>query len=71
MTPQGATEPVFIPEGPEGEAIRDAHLADEHTTLVALAAQVTQSEEATHAIVARARALVEAVRAERQAHGGI
>ncbi|MGE5105683.1 MAG: bifunctional proline dehydrogenase/L-glutamate gamma-semialdehyde dehydrogenase PutA [Betaproteobacteria bacterium] len=71
MTPQVATDGIFIPEGPEGEAIRDAYLADEHTTLVALAAQVTRTEEATRAIVARARAFVEAVRAERQAHGGI
>jgi RHH-type proline utilization regulon transcriptional repressor/proline dehydrogenase/delta 1-pyrroline-5-carboxylate dehydrogenase len=71
VTPQVATDGIFIPEGPEGEAIRDAYLADEHTTLVALAAQVTRTEEATRAIVARARAFVEAVRAERQAHGGI
>jgi proline dehydrogenase len=64
----------WLPEGPEGAAIRDAFLADERTTLVALAAQVTQvtqDDDAMRAVAARARAWVEAVRTERQAQGGI
>ncbi|MGE5170127.1 MAG: bifunctional proline dehydrogenase/L-glutamate gamma-semialdehyde dehydrogenase PutA [Rudaea sp.] len=71
MTPRDDREAPFIPEGLEGAGIRDAYLAEERTTLVALAAQVTQGEDATRAIAAQARAWVEAVRAERQAHGGI
>ena len=61
----------LLPDMPEGAAIRDAYLADERTTLVALAAQVTQPEADVRAIGARARAWVEAVRSERQAQGGI
>ena len=34
---------ALIPDGPEGAAVRDAYLADERETLVALAAQVTQT----------------------------
>ena len=60
-----------IPDTPEGAAIRDAFLADERTMLVALAAQVSQDDDAVQAIRAQARAWVEAVRTEREAHGGI
>ena len=66
-----AADNRFIPEGPEGDAIRDAFVADERTTLVALAAQVAQDDDVTHAIAAQARAWVEAVRADRPSQGGI
>ena len=62
---------LMIPEGPEGAAIRDAYLADERTTLVALASQVTQDDAAARAIGAQARAWVESVRDDRPAQGGI
>jgi RHH-type proline utilization regulon transcriptional repressor/proline dehydrogenase/delta 1-pyrroline-5-carboxylate dehydrogenase len=62
---------AYIPDGPEGAAIRDAFLADEHTTLVALATQAAQHDETVRAVLAQARAWVEAVRSERQAQGGI
>ena len=72
MTNDVTDEPVpLIPGGPDGAAIRDAFLADERTMLVALAAQVTQDEEAVRAIAGDARAWVEAVRTERQSQGGI
>jgi RHH-type transcriptional regulator, proline utilization regulon repressor / proline dehydrogenase / delta 1-pyrroline-5-carboxylate dehydrogenase len=74
MTPgnlAAAEYAALIPAGPEGEAVRDAFLGDERTTLVALAAQVTQDDAATRAIGARARAWVEAVREDRPSHGGI
>ncbi|MEO9135267.1 MAG: bifunctional proline dehydrogenase/L-glutamate gamma-semialdehyde dehydrogenase PutA [Casimicrobiaceae bacterium] len=61
----------LIPAGPEGEAIRDAFLADERTTLMALAPQVTQADHAVRAIDAQARAWVESVRDDRPSHGGI
>ena len=61
----------LIPAGPEGEAIRDAFLADERTTLVALASQVTQADRAVRAIDAQARAWVESVRDDQLSHGGI
>jgi hypothetical protein len=48
---------------PEGAAIRDAFLADERATLVALASQITQTDADVRAIGAQARAWVEAVRA--------
>ena len=64
-------EPPPIPGGPEGEAIRDAFLADEHATMMALAAHVDDDAATTRTIAARAREWVEAVRAERQAHAGI
>jgi RHH-type proline utilization regulon transcriptional repressor/proline dehydrogenase/delta 1-pyrroline-5-carboxylate dehydrogenase len=64
-------EMALYPDTPEGAAIRDAFLADERATLVALAAQVTQDDAAVHAIGAQARAWVEAVRGEREASGGI
>ncbi|HEY7788625.1 MAG TPA: bifunctional proline dehydrogenase/L-glutamate gamma-semialdehyde dehydrogenase PutA [Casimicrobiaceae bacterium] len=63
-------QPVLIPDTPEGAAIRDAYLADERTTLLALASQVTQDDDATRAIGAQARAWVESVRDE-PSHGGI
>ena len=62
---------ALLPDAPEGEAIRDAFLADERTTLAALATQVSQDDDAVRAIGAQARAWVEAVRAERQAHAGM
>ena len=72
MTNDVTDEPApLIPGGPDGAAIRDAFLADERTMLVALAAQVTQDEEAVRAIAGEARAWVEAVRTERQSQGGI
>ena len=61
----------FIPEGPEGQAIRDAYLADERTTLVALAAHAAQDDATRRAVVTQARTWVEAVRSDRQQHGGI
>src|SRR5690349_21684891 len=61
----------LIPEGPEGAAVRDAFLADERTTMMALAAHLDDDSATTHAITARARGWVEAVRAARAAHGGI
>ncbi|HTL76904.1 MAG TPA: bifunctional proline dehydrogenase/L-glutamate gamma-semialdehyde dehydrogenase PutA [Casimicrobiaceae bacterium] len=64
-------EMPLIPQGPEGAAIRDAFLADERTTMMALAAQLDDDAATTHAITARARGSVEAVRAARTAHGGI
>ncbi|MFI4888840.1 MAG: hypothetical protein ACHP7B_08815, partial [Burkholderiales bacterium] len=63
-------QPVLIPDTPEGAAIRDAYLADERTTLLALASQVTQDDDATRAIGAQARAWVESVR-DGPSHGGI
>lgn len=66
----GASVP-FIPDTPEGVVIRDAYLADERTTMVALAAQAAQDDDAARAVSAQARAWVEAVRTERQTHGGI
>ena len=65
-----ATTPL-LPEMPEGAAIRDAFLADERSTLVALASQIAQTDADVRAIGAQARAWVEAVRNERQAQGGI
>ena len=62
---------VLIPATPEGAAIRDAYLADERSTLVALAAHAASDGDDAHAIANQARAWVEAVRAERQAQGGI
>ena len=64
-------EEPLIPDSPEGEAIRDAFLADERLTLAALAPQVELDAEAARAIGAQARAWVEAVRAERHANTGI
>jgi RHH-type proline utilization regulon transcriptional repressor/proline dehydrogenase/delta 1-pyrroline-5-carboxylate dehydrogenase len=61
----------LLPDMREGAAIRDAFLADERALLVALAAQLPQSDAETKAIAAQARAWVEAVRSERQAQGGI
>jgi RHH-type proline utilization regulon transcriptional repressor/proline dehydrogenase/delta 1-pyrroline-5-carboxylate dehydrogenase len=62
---------VLIPATPEGAAIRDAYLADERSTLVALAAHAASDGDDAHAIADQARAWVEAVRGERQAQGGI
>ena len=62
---------VLIPDSPEGAAIRDAYLADERSTLVALAAHVMLEDDAAHEVAVQARAWVEAVRSERQAQGGI
>jgi len=62
---------ALLPDAPEGEAIRDAFLADERTTLAALATPVAQDDDAVRAIGAQARVWVEAVRAERQAHAGM
>ena len=64
-------EMPLIPQGPEGAAIRDAFLADERTTMMALAAQLDDDSATAHAITARARGWVEAVREARAAHGGI
>ena len=61
----------LLPDTPEGAAIRAAFLADERAVLVALAAQLTQTDAETRAIAAQARAWVEAVRNERQSQGGI
>ena len=61
----------LLPDTPEGAAIRAAFLADERAMLVALAAQLTQTDAETRAIAAQARAWVEAVRNERQSQGGI
>jgi RHH-type proline utilization regulon transcriptional repressor/proline dehydrogenase/delta 1-pyrroline-5-carboxylate dehydrogenase len=60
-----------LPDLPGGEAIREAFLADERATLVALGAQVAQDEAAARAIRAQARAWVESVRADRDGYGGI
>ena len=62
---------ALIPAGPEGAAIRSAFLADERTTLVALAAQIAVDDVQTRTIGERARRWVEALRAERQANSGI
>jgi RHH-type proline utilization regulon transcriptional repressor/proline dehydrogenase/delta 1-pyrroline-5-carboxylate dehydrogenase len=62
---------ALIPESAAGEAIRDAFLADERSTLIALASQIAQDDGAEHAVSRRARAWVESVRADRQSHGGI
>jgi len=61
---------ILVPDAPEGAAVRDAYLADERSTLVALATQAAQDDDASRAVTAQARAWVEAVRGERQ-HGGI
>jgi len=65
-----ATMPL-LPDMPEGAAIRDAFLADERATLVALASQIAQTDADVRAIGTQARAWVEAVRSERQTQGGI
>jgi len=62
---------ALIPESAAGEAIRDAFLADERSTLIALASQIAQDDGAEHAVSRKARAWVESVRADRQSHGGI
>jgi RHH-type transcriptional regulator, proline utilization regulon repressor / proline dehydrogenase / delta 1-pyrroline-5-carboxylate dehydrogenase len=62
---------ALIPDSRAGAAIRDAFLADERTTLIALAAQIGQDERAERIVAAKARAWVESVRADRQSHGGI
>src|SRR5512135_1876764 len=61
----------LIPSGFEGAAVRNAFLADERTTLVALAAQIAQDDGQTRAVSEQARQWVEALRAERQAGAGI
>ena len=61
----------LIPAGPEGAAVRGAFLADERTTLVALAAQIALDDSQARAVADRARRWVEALRAERQANAGI
>ncbi|HSU44710.1 MAG TPA: bifunctional proline dehydrogenase/L-glutamate gamma-semialdehyde dehydrogenase PutA [Casimicrobiaceae bacterium] len=61
----------MIPASPAGEAVRDAFLADEHSTLVALASQIAQDDGAERAVTRKARAWVESVRVDRQSHGGI
>src|SRR5947199_447507 len=61
---------ILIPGGPEGAAVRDAYLADERSTLVALATHAAQDDEASRLVTAQARAWVDAVRGERQ-QGGI
>ncbi|HXR56381.1 MAG TPA: bifunctional proline dehydrogenase/L-glutamate gamma-semialdehyde dehydrogenase PutA [Casimicrobiaceae bacterium] len=65
------SELPLIPDGSEGQAIRDAFLADERSTLIALAPQIDDDEITRRAIAARARTWVEAVRDERQSHAGI
>ncbi|HSC23013.1 MAG TPA: bifunctional proline dehydrogenase/L-glutamate gamma-semialdehyde dehydrogenase PutA, partial [Casimicrobiaceae bacterium] len=67
----GSQTTAMIPQGPEGAAIRDAFLADERATMIALAAHLDDDATAAHAIAARARAWVEAVRSARASHGGI
>ena len=62
---------ALIPDTPEGAAIRDAYLADERSTLAALASHVTLDDDAARAVAVQARTWVESVRSERQAHGGI
>ncbi|MDE2210402.1 MAG: proline dehydrogenase family protein, partial [Betaproteobacteria bacterium] len=62
---------ALIPAGPEGAAIRGAFLADERTTLVALAAQIAADDVQARTVGERARRWVEALRAERQANAGI
>ena len=62
---------TLIPAGPEGTAIRGAFLADERTTLVALAAQIAADDMQARTVGERARRWVEALRAERQANAGI
>ncbi|HJU22887.1 MAG TPA: hypothetical protein VJ891_10295, partial [Casimicrobiaceae bacterium] len=64
-------EVPLIPEGVEGDAIRDAFLADERTTLIALASQLHDDAQTAHAIGARARAWVESLRADRGSQAGI
>ncbi len=62
---------ALLPDAPEGEAIRGAFLADERSTVAALAPQVAQDDDAVRAIGVEARAWVEGVRAERHAHAGM
>ena len=62
---------TLLPDGDAGSAIRDAFLADERATLTALAAQVSQGDDAVRGVEAQARAWVEAVRADRETQGGI
>ena len=47
---------VLLPDGDAGRAIRDAYLADERTTLAALAAQISRGDEAVQSVEAQARA---------------
>ena len=70
MEPAGLQR-ALIPSEFEGATVRDAFLADERTTLVALAAQVAQDDGQTRAVGEQARRWVEAVRAEPQASAGI
>ena len=60
-----------IPEGVEGDAIRDAFLADERTMLIALASQLHDDAQTANAVGARARAWVESLRADRGSQAGI
>jgi len=62
---------ALLPDAEAGSAIRDAFLADERTTLAALATQISLGDDAVRGIEAHARGWVEAVRADRQAQGGI
>jgi RHH-type proline utilization regulon transcriptional repressor/proline dehydrogenase/delta 1-pyrroline-5-carboxylate dehydrogenase len=66
-----ATQRALIPAGVEGVAIRDAFIADERTTLVALAAQVAQNDRQTRAVCDLARQWVEALRTDPRTGGGI
>jgi RHH-type proline utilization regulon transcriptional repressor/proline dehydrogenase/delta 1-pyrroline-5-carboxylate dehydrogenase len=63
--------PRWIPETPDGAAIRAAFLADERTTVKALAEHAAQGAVAGAAIAAQARAWVEGVRAEQRASAGV
>ena len=66
MVPTAARR-ALIPPGIEGEAVRGAVLADERSTLVALAAQIAQDDAQTRAVGEQARRWVEALRADREA----
>ncbi len=65
------TQRTLIPAGVEAAAIRDVFIADERTTLVALAAQLAQDDRETRAICDLARHWVGTLRSDSRTGGGI
>jgi RHH-type proline utilization regulon transcriptional repressor/proline dehydrogenase/delta 1-pyrroline-5-carboxylate dehydrogenase len=62
---------AFLPESPDGSVIRDAFLADERSTVSALATQAAIESDLAHAVTLQARAWVEGVRTRQASGAGI